>query len=229
VISGKNKRDHDLFVGGNLTLPGQNSLDLESGFSFTNCPFKDTLGPPPDPEWPYSFWAAMTLPEKQTNIRIFYFSPRLSRPMGAKTGINVSFTRQIFQNYDKQWIGGDSSQFLSPWASVWEGSAITAGIKSFVLPHFILTANVGYWDKTYFKTIDDYNSTLAHIIRVDHKDYRRRDWQTKLYFGLQFPIKTRSGVLIEPSANINYSNTRSNNKLYQYHNLAITGGVRLRY
>lgn len=229
VNSGKTKRDLDLFFGGNITFPGQNSLDLESGFSFTNCPFKDTLGPAPDPEWPYSFWAAMTLPEKQTNIRIFYFSPRLSRPIGAKTGINISFTRQLFQNYDNQWTGGDSTQFLSPWASVWEGSAITAGVKSFIIPHFILTANAGYWDKTYFKTIEDYKSTLAHIIRVDHKDYRRHDWQTRLSFGAQYPIKTRSGFLVEPSINLDYTNTRSNNKLYQFHNLMIAGGVKLRY
>lgn len=228
VRNGLDKRDVDYSVGLNTTLPGNNSFDLEAGFAYTNCPFKDTSGTAPEyQEWMSTRWE--DIPDKKINIRILCLSPRISRPLGNKSGIYLSYTRQLFQNYDKQWTSGDSAQFLSPWASVWDGSAVTAGLKSFLIPHFILTANAGYWDKTYFKANAAHSVTLGNLIRVRRKDYRRRDYQTTFFVDLRMPLKSHSGLLFEPSVNVNYSNTRSNDKLFGYSNLIIAGGIKIRY
>jgi hypothetical protein len=163
--------------------------------------------------------------ESESNLWCFYFSPRWSRPIGGRSGFNLSYSVQNFQNYDNEIVWGFTTQFLSPWASVWEGQNLTAAFKTYLIPRIILTAGAGYWDKRYLRTIEQ-----NHTYYVQAKEAERRhDWQNKAYFGLQWPFRLSRGIRCESNLGLEYSDNRSNKILYRYSDFSVSLGMGIRF
>jgi hypothetical protein len=216
--------DVEYFVGGNVTTPGSVAFDFECGFARANYThldidniFDDIFMPlfPPD-----------SLERLSEVLWVFYFSPRLSRIIAPKTGLNIMFTKRNFQNYHDQIIFGFSTQYLSPWASVWEGQSISASIKSFIFPRVILTTGAGYWDKTFLKTVEERHTTNIKLW-IDRYN-RRQDWQTRIFGSVQWPISFHSGMSPQPSLRIDYTSNKSSEELYKYSDLTISAFFLLR-
>ena len=224
------KRDLDFFLGANTTILGVNSFDLEAGFARTNFThkdniyFTDSIPPGWDSPWSYRDWFLEFVGESESNLWVFYCSPRYSRSLGYKTGINLTYTVQNFQNYHDEIVYGFSTQFLSPWASVWEGQDVTVNLKSYLLPRCILSAGAGYWDKTYLKTIESRDNFYFQV----KERIARQDWQTRIYLGIQWPLALHSGLLLEPNATIDYMKNVSNKPLYNFSSFAVSAGIRFR-
>ena len=224
------KRDFDFFAGVNATVLGGNSFDLEAGLAKTdfthkdNVYFVDSIPPGWDFPWPYRMWLLEFVGQSENDLTLFYCSPRYSRSVGFKTGISLMYTVQNFQNYHDEIVYGFSTQYLSPWASVWEGQNVTVNLKSYLVPQCIVSAGAGYWDKTYLKTME-----TRHLFYFQAKEESaRRDWQTRIYMGIQWPLALHSGLLLEPNATVEYMKNISNKPLYNFSNFAVNAGVRFR-
>jgi len=221
----EDKEDIEYFWGGNFSLPGSIALDIESGLARANYSYLygDTTENPI-----YVIYAPDSIPRFPENLWVFYYAPRISRIIAPKTGLSLTFSKRLFQNYDNQIIFGFATKFLSPWASVWEGQSITANAKSFLIPGLIFTAGAGYWDKSYLKSIEHDYGFYIQILVDDPPVIRRHDWQTKYYGSLQWPITTHSGLFIEPSVRVDYTKNRSNVPLYSYSNYSLLALITVR-
>lgn len=223
-------RDFEFFAGGNITLPWSNSFDLELGMATTNYEHKDVLpiidSVPPGEQWhvPTLAWELDWIGDQKDQLWTFYFSPRISRSLGSKTGISVIYTQRRFQNYDHYILLGVSTGFLSPWGNIWDGNSVSANLKTYLTPNHIITTGIGYWDKTYLKTVDDqvffYNKALHET--------SRQDWQTRFFVNIQWPITGQSGIFWEPTLRIEYTKNESNKTLYVYSNFSFSVGMNFR-
>lgn len=229
------KRDIDIYGGVNATLPYSNSLDLEAGFARTNFVhkdnvyFRDSIPPGYNFPWDYRDWFIEWIGDTESQLWVFHYSPRLSRPIGSRTGIAITYSQRLFQNYSRELIYGLTTGFLSPWASAWEGNTVSISIKTFLIPRCIVTAGAGYWDKAYIYVIENYNPSLFYVDARDlKKNPRREDWQTRLYMSIQIPMKGPWGFLMEPSINADYFKNVSNRSLYYYSGFSVAAGVRFR-
>ncbi|UCD17927.1 MAG: hypothetical protein JSV44_03205 [Candidatus Zixiibacteriota bacterium] len=213
------QKNYELFTAWNATFLGSNSLDCEIGFGVAryNSIREDIFDVLPDPETGQVDDTIYI----ERNLCSFYISPRLSRPIGSKIGLNLTFTHRDFLNSNEAIVYGSSNQYLSPWASVWEGQSITATIKTFLVPKFIITTGAGYRVKTFLKTLEQ--NQFAPWQAESHKEE-----ESKSYLQLQRPIAFRSGLLIEPSVQIEYTHNFSLSRLYDYTDVSVSGGIIIR-
>ncbi len=228
-------RSRDVYAGVNVSLPYSFGLDLEGGFSRTNYLHKDILplfedSLPPDPQevFPFAYdeWRLRWVGDAEDNLWLTYLSPRLSRSLGDKTGLSLTFNRRVFMNYNGALVFGFATQYLSPWASVWEGHDVSFAVKTYLVPRLIITSGLGYWEKMYLKTIE--RDPLTAFYASAQNAPRREDWQTRVYLGVQYPVKLSNGLFMEPAVNVEYTNNISNKGIYNYSNFLVTAGVVVR-
>lgn len=217
----------EVFAGLNLGLPLNNSLDCEAGYGITGYAFInsaiDSVYPPlpgmdPDAKEPPTKFL------RDGDFRSFYISPRLSRSIGTKTGLSLTYTYREFARTEDAVVLGYTTSFLSPWNSFFEGSSVTFQVKTYVIPHFIISTGAGYWDKTFLRTSElesKYVPTYpGHFMEVfyfiDPKDAKAREDEMSRYFiSFQRPFLFGATV-VEPGLSIDYSDNRSTNEDYDY-------------
>jgi len=219
----------ELSAGGNVRLFGSNVIDAEIGYAFANYVYispTDTifpkLGLPPriQPDGRFYEFA-------DGQLGSAYFSPRYSRPIGSKTGLSVTYTyREFFGTEDAVLLGtvsGDvTAENLSPWSTVWQGSSVTFMVKTYVISKFIVSAGVGYWNKSFLRTY--YGEAGVDYF---HQVIDRHDDKSKIYVSIQDPILMESGVLIETTISADYTNNTSSKPLYDYSGLSVSIGFRV--
>lgn len=217
------KRDFEAYWGGNVSLFDMGSIDIEAGFARANYTYivNDTINYPP---YILPIMSPDSLPNAGNDLWMFFVSPRLSGQIAPKTGLSVLFSRRNFQNYDKQIIYGFSTSYLSPWAGVWQGQEISTSLKSYLIPHIILTAGAGYWDKRYMKTAEEEHQYWIQALNAD----ARHDYQSRYFVNIQWPITTKARVFIEPNIRFDYTDNRSNMPLYYFDDFSVSGAIKVR-
>lgn len=227
-----NNIQYELFTGINFSLPGSNSLDIEGGFGITSYRFIDAIKYPDYPDNPYM--AGDSLPnqiDEEGKFQLLYVSPRLSRPIGSKTGISLTYSYKHFLNIEDAVVLGYSTSFLSPWSSFYDGSSIILRIKTYLIPKMVISAGTGYWDKKYLRTI---GIIMVHQFEDFYlpgfsppKDTPfRKDWLTRVYIDAKRPFNIY-GILIEPSVSIDYKKNRSTSNTYNYLSTTFSFGLSL--
>ncbi len=228
----------EAFAGANLTFLGSNSFDIETGFGATRFSSIDATvdSTISDPFFPDIQVSPSEFLQEGT-FTAFYVSPRLSRPIGGKTGISLTYTYRKFYKVDNSVVMGPTTFFLSPWASFFDGSAVQFRVKSLAVPHMIVTAGAGYWDKTFLRTIEQVivvrelypGYSVTELRWVEPKDAgARKDYMTRLYLGLQRPFRVAGGAVVEPSLNLEYTHNISTSTTYRYNATAVSVGVVVR-
>ncbi|MCX6826770.1 MAG: hypothetical protein NTV06_05840, partial [candidate division Zixibacteria bacterium] len=187
-----------IFSGINLTLFNSVSVDFEGGYAYMDYTrFRDTIG--------YinpGFFKPIDSFMTGDRLESYYLSPRISGQLGAKIGLNVTYNYRKFANKKDKAVYGPGTGWISPWASVYDGQSITAALKTYYLPNFIISSGIGYWDKAFFRTIEE----LFVWLKDAHK---RRDFQTRFYLSLQRPIPLKSGTIVEPFLQFDCSDNKS--------------------
>ncbi|SYZ73433.1 exported hypothetical protein [Candidatus Zixiibacteriota bacterium] len=215
---GANRGTWKFFTGINMTIFGSNSIDVETGFATMDYRrFKDSIYIVPLQLTPAEQLALLDSVLRHDNLHSFYVSPRFSRPFGSKTGFNIIYSYRKFYNFADKRVYGLNSGFLSPWASVYEGTSITSGIKSYIIPGFTLNLGAGYWDKTFFKSLErpDGRITDPTPTRKSHISIRR-DFQTRVYAGLTRSFGFAGGSKLEATLTYEFENNHSINTFYDY-------------
>jgi len=205
---GADKEIYGFMFGANVTFLGSNSLDIESGYSFADFISVDEVS---IMSWP------QVLEETDGDLKSFYISPRYSRPLGSKLGMNLTYTYLSFVDFDDPVVYSYSTGFLSPWASVWDGNSVALNLKSYHIPKMIITAGGGYWNKRLLRTLE-----LPDRIVTREDDYSR------YYIGLSWPMPSRSGAYLEPSIQLDIINNTSTDRLYDYSTFSVVVGLTFR-
>lgn len=200
---------YELFGGVNLGLFGGTAIDIEVAYANKSLsyvePPTDSITLPPDfiPQV-----RDYLNPNIDTNLidgdlKSFYISPRISQSLGRRLGVNLTYTYRNFKEVQKKVVA--TTEFLSPWASIYDGESITFNIKTYYLPGFISSAGVGYWKKTFLK--GEYARNMPMQPPTIIKE--RSDKLKKFYIGLRRPIRISHDSRLEPSLFVSYSENSS--------------------
>ncbi len=232
------QKSYEFFAGVNATILHNNTIDIEAGFGKADySSFREDLDPfAPNADIIDSIPDTFLVSKK---LNSYYISPRFSRPLGAKTGLSITYTYRNFTNDKDGIVFGSSNENLSPWSSLWEGHSVTATIKTLFFTDAIVTAGLGYFEKHFLRTIEE---GLTHINLIyTQLDPQRHDYQTRFFLKIQRPIATRSGWFIEPSLSVEFVNNESTTKIlrrdldempfddrYDYTDFSIFWGIILR-
>jgi len=211
-------------------------LDLETGFSTGNYSYVDSA----------AFLAGTTMPSRRIipgteyddsvvtdgTLSSVYFAPRLSFGLGRRTGVTMTYSyRSFLDRNDNACIYGLSSTYLSQWNTDHEGSAFTISVKTYLVPHFILSAGMGYFDKQYLNALERIqigNLVPPPGVGIPQAVVDRNDKQTRLYVSAQLPCANRTGPMLEPSLQIEYTRNKSSVYLYDYDDVTVTAGLSMK-
>ncbi len=211
------KKKWEFFSGLNSSFWGSNTFDFEAGYSNMDYSFIldtvwsiDTMFVDLDVEDYYS----------DGNLFAFYLSPRFSRSLGSKTGIGIEYDYHKFSNPDHAVILISEVEFISPFANVCEGKSVTANIKTYMVPGFIITTGSGYWEKQYLKMLQgDINFTPVLFAR------KRMDFQSRWFLNMERPINLGQGAILKPVLNLDYTNNNSSHGTFDYHKWSVNAGI----
>ncbi len=221
-----------MYVGSNSKIGEKSSLDLELGLAAMSLTY--VFNPKNNPDIPYREYLSVFYDFlEESHLLAYYFSPRFSKTLGNKTGINLTYTYRDFAYIDDVVLPGISTGFLSPWANVYAGNALSFSVKSYVLRNFILSTGIGYFDKKYIpseKVNENYVPGDGESdLNFPREVYQRNDWQVKTFLSAKRPFPFKSGMFMEPALQINYSENKSNDPLYRYSAFSITLGLTVRF
>lgn len=217
------KASYEVYSGFNVSLPGANALDIEFGYAdakYTYISPDDLQFPPNNPYIIDPQRKLFTFSEG--HLESFYISPRISRPIGPRTGVSLTFTYKEFPDLEEGVVWGASSDVLSPWAEVWQGRSVSFSLKTYLVPHLIISGGVDYYSKSYLKIHDDIEQVVYYL------DVGRKDEQTKINLSIQKPITAFLGFSGEPNLSIDWVNNTSSKPLYDYSGLTVNVGFKLR-
>jgi len=207
----------DFFAGFNLTFFGKNSFDFEAGISRMNFSYMpDTVtildvGPRFDKTYEdYHI---------DGHINSFYFSPRFSRPLGEKIGLNLTFHHRGFYNSDQAVVIGSALNFISPWTGIYEGQSYSFNLKIRFSPRMIVSAGFNHWNKTFLKT---HENDLYYVSDAE----KRKDKQNRVYFIIEHPLLFKAGNSLKPVVTIDITDNNSSFDNYSYYSVvSVSGGV----
>ncbi|HWR82897.1 MAG TPA: hypothetical protein VN285_06325 [Candidatus Deferrimicrobium sp.] len=219
--------DHDqyeAFAGLNVTVLGAYSLDVELGLGRTNLWFLDTsLQAIPPPPYPPNSPADS---QSAGHFQSFYISPRVSRSLGGRTGVSITYKYRRFTGTDPVVVFGYTTGYLSPWFGVYDGSSVTVNVKSYLVPHTLLGVGVGYWQKEYLKTLEMKRAPFGGLIyQLPREASRRRDYLAQLYVNVQRPITVGEDGVLEPTITIEYAHNNSSIPTFDYSAATVSVGV----
>ncbi len=229
------KHDKDFFGGFNWTLPGSNVLDIEAGYMVGNLQVID-----PEQRGLIQVEQGDTVAYNKLvdggDLQAWYISPRISRPLGKRSGLSVTYSHRGFiDKDDSALVYGYSTGLQSPWVSAYEGDAIQINLKTYLVEKMIVTAGFGYMEKTYIDVLEMGKFKRpgpGGVIIVLNKSFgwhERRDQLRQAFFGIQIPIQTHGGLILEPSLNFNYTSNSSSVEVYEYSDFTITSGINVRF
>lgn len=235
------KSEAVVFCGANFTLGDGMALDVEAGVKVGRYNYVDSekhlsdLVPPRvvqpidhDAEYADSVVSTGTL-------KSVYIAPRFSFKIGRKTGVKLTCSYRSFLGIpDGAAVYGFSVPVLSPWASEYEGLALTLSAKSYVVPRIILSSGLGYFDKSFLDHVETFvaenpfTHELVSGVTLPTSMHERDDEQTRLYVAVQVPFASRDGWFIEPQFQIEFTKNKSSIVVYDYDNTVYTAGVTIR-
>lgn len=202
------------FGGLNITFLGSNAFDIEAGYSLMNFDYISSHVQAINPTNPGDSLA-------RGSLHSFYISPRYSRPLGKKTGMSITYSYRNFTNHDDIVIFGFTTGFLSPWASVYDGSSIQLKLKTYLVPHAIISGGMGYWNKTYLKSLEK----GIHGYPAPMDAPQRVDELTRVFASIQRPIMFGISGVLEPTLSLDYTHNISNDDRYDFNGITVTVGV----
>ncbi len=208
------RTSYQFSTGVNFSVLGSNAIDIEVGVVTARYTFL----PSDENEIIDRYLKLVTFADG--DLVQYWISPRFSRPIGPRSGLSVTFTYQEFPSLEDGVVLGSGFESLSPWASIWRGRGVQVDFKSYAVPHMIVTAGVGYRDKSTLR-IHEGESLMREVIA-------RYDEETKLNLNLQRPIVWKSGLIGEPSLNIEWTNNVSSKRQYDYSGLMVSVGLKFK-
>jgi hypothetical protein len=70
---------------------------------------------------------------------------------------------------------------------------------------------------------------VVDVLRKDGGWHERRDQQRQAFLYIQIPFATHSGLVIEPTARINFTSNSSSVVVYEYNDMSLSTGLNVRF
>jgi hypothetical protein len=218
------------FAGWNMSLFNKISLDVEGGYNYGNFSYVNAYKTIFD-----TIVVRYAVVDGQQysilqegRLKSFYISPRLSLPIGQRTGVSLTFGYRSFIDKDSAAIVyGYSTGYVSPWANEYDGNSIQARIKTYLVPHLVTTVGAGYWNKAYQNTIERHELGNGTIVVSTKFAQSRSDDESRAYLNIQVPLVIGHQYHIEPSIRLDYTHNSSTIDVYRYSDLSISTAFNL--
>lgn len=181
--------------GLNITLLQNNSFDIETIF------YRKT----------YSAAYLDNIPNESNEFDFIDYKLRYSRPIGQRIGLNLTYRYHNLQSHNNFTITGYSIDYLSPWSSLWNGHALSAGMKYIMKSLIIMELSGQYADKQYVSTYetDPVGNGNNYTLNT------RADQYSELSVKFSKTVLTET-MICKPSVIVSYINNSSTNSLYDY-------------
>jgi len=197
-------RGIDIATGVNLTVLGSNSLALRAEYSRRSFDQPKLI----------LEGAGSTLAVGQDNSETFEITGillRYSRPLGERTGMNLSIGSRQLHVRSGYAVLGYSVDYLSPWADLWEGPSLSGSVKHFFPDQFTTELSFGYYDKSFVDVIEFAESSGETFWRDD-----RNDQLTTLSLSISRPVLFQDRKLFTPTINLGYRQNHSSTEYFDY-------------
>lgn len=206
----------DVGSGFNVSFLGSNSIALKFDYS------KRLLDQPILIEGDTSFIIADNQSESET-FEVTGLTLRYSRPLGEKTGMNLSVGhRKLHVNQDYA-VLGYTIDYLSPWSELWEGESFSSGLKHIFSNQIIGEFSFAYYDKNYVDVIE--------LVETSDETYWREvriDQLTTLSAAFSKSFSMPENKQLTPSMSISYRNNSSTSDYFDYNNLQLSFSLKMR-
>ena len=191
-------------AGINLSLLGSNSIAIRADYSrrLYDQPAIVTTG------------QGMSRNNDQTVTETFEIAGvllRFSRPLGVRTGLNLSFGHRALLVNNEFAVPGYTVDYLSPWSDLWEGNSVSATLKHFFPGQVTTEFSAAYFDKSYVDAIESVDEASDTFVLQS-----RDDQLTTATLSLARPILLQNGHLLTPMISAGYRQNASSIDSYDY-------------
>ena len=199
-------RNLDLSAGLATTIGSANSVVLRFDFSHRSFDQPAVNGSPGN----------LTLTSGKETTETFDATGaliRFSRPLGERTGINLSAGMRTLHFDHDLTVLGYTIDYLSPWADLWEGGSVSVGLKHFFPSQLILELSGAYYDKQFVDVVE-----LSDVSNETYWQDGREDKLATAGLSLARPITLKAGGMLTPSVFVGYRNNVSTADQFDYDN-----------
>lgn len=156
----------------------------------------------------------LALDSAQCDTRTFEISSiqlRYSRPLGSRTGINLSTGYRLL-HVDRDFAAlGYTIDHLSPWSELWEGASVSSEIKHYFPRQIIAELSVAYFEKSYVDVIE-FDGNSDDPFWKDSRD----DKLVRSILTISRPVSLKGDKLLTPSLELGYRHNQSSTKFFEY-------------
>lgn len=210
-------RNLDLSSGISTTIGGANSVALRFDFSRRSFDQPAINGSPGN-------LTLVSGKEKTETFDATGLLGRFSRPLGQRTGINLSAGVRILHFDNNLTVLGYTIDYLSPWADLWEGGSFSARLKHYFPSQLILELSGAYFDKQFVDVVE-----LSDSSNETYWQDGREDKLTTAGLSLARPISLKSGGMLTPSLYVGYRNNSSTADYFSYDNFSASLSLKIRF
>ena len=147
---------------------------------------------------------------------------RLSRPLGKRTGMNLSIGHRQLHLANDYTVPGYTIDYLSPWADLWEGVSLSGGVKHFFPNQWISQLTFAYNDKRFIDVVEIGEDT-SDTYRMDNRD----DQLISLSLIISRPLSMQNSKQLTPSFHLDYIKNNSSSEYFNYDNIQASIGLKL--
>lgn len=151
------------------------------------------------------------------NYSTVNYSLRYSRPLGNRTGVNMTFIKRQLDRTNTFAIPGYSIDYLSPWADLWEGSSISATAKHYFPRQISLEIGAIFSMKSYADVME-YSETESNTYQISSRD----DNYLSIRFSFSKSITMSPNSILLPALEIGYIHNNSTSDLFDYDSPLVT-------
>jgi len=222
----------EFFVGYYRNLAEHLSLDVEAGIATGNYQYYDravdsgaVFTDPEDSQRPF-YWTKMLNDGDNT---FYYVSPRISGQINSKTGFSITYQYRTMDEQDGDpVIFGYSTGLLSPWTDIYDGHAIIASVKTYMLPRMIVTLGGGYWERNHLQTLDYIGGPFLSTVGGENNRggiVDREDERSRIYLEIIRPFSLWD-IQLEPKLRVEHVTNISNAPVYDYSHETASFGIK---
>ncbi|MCK5127242.1 MAG: DUF560 domain-containing protein [candidate division Zixibacteria bacterium] len=137
-----------------------------------------------------------------------------SRPLGERTGLNLSIGhRQLHVNNDYT-VLGYTIDYLSPWSDLWEGMSFSGGLKHIFHRQITTELSFAYYDKNYVDVME-----LADTDSETYWRDTRDDKLTTMSLSISKSISIQNGKQLTPVIYVGYRKNQSTTSFFDYEDI----------
>lgn len=139
---------------------------------------------------------------------------RYSRPLGERTGLNLSIGHRQLHVDNDYTVLGYTIDYLSPWTDLWGGMNISGGLKHFFPKQITTELSFAYFDKSFVDVIE-----LGEITGETYWRDTRDDQLTTLSLSISKPVSLQNGKQLSPSIYLGYRKNQSSAGFFDYEDI----------